>query len=45
MRNDVYGLDLDCVLRVFYLKHIVLFASIYAVSTIEFQQARHACIA
>lgn len=42
MRNNVYGLDSDCVLRVvFYLKHIVLFDSIYAVLTIEFQQDRH----
>lgn len=41
MRNNVYGLDSDCVLRVvFYLKHIVLFDSIYAVLTIEFQQDR-----
>lgn len=42
MRNNVYGLDSDCVLRVVsYLKHIVLFDSIYAVLTIEFQQDRH----
>lgn len=42
MRNNVYGLDSDCVLRVvFYLKHIVLFDSIYAVLTIDSQQDRH----